>query len=70
MRALPARAIFLIMEGADLLDLVDLRKGACEARVGSMSMDVLLGKIEDIAYGICAAVYSELYTMQDEGCWA
>ena len=60
MRALPARAIFLIMEGADLFDLVDLRKGTWEARVGSMSMDVLLGKIEDIVYGVSAAVYWEV----------
>lgn len=51
--ALPARAIFFIMEGADLLDLVDFRNGTCDALLGSTSIDVLLGKMEDIVQRFC-----------------
>lgn len=60
--ALPARATFFIMEGADLLDLVLFRKGTWLALVGSTSIDVLLGKMEDIVYAECGLVYWRMYS--------
>ena len=50
--ALPALAIFFIIEGADLLDFVDFRNGTWLALLGSTSMDVLLGNMEDMVYAI------------------